>query len=302
MTLPFNNPDVHVQSWYVAMPSRRLRRGAATTLDLLGRKIVFFRGTDGTVRALDARCPHLGADLGLGTVTGDRIRCAFHGWSFDGGGRCAHREARAFAYPVEERYGAIWFFNGETPSFGVPSFESPLRNVVVHALRRRLIHCHPHLIACNGLDLEHFATLHDITLVGEPHLDQPDAFRTRMRMRVRLSGRGWMDRLLRPLGGGDVPVAFTTWGGNAATIEGSLGRVPLRVLFTHRPVLGANSLSRTFVFVPTRVLLPLVLLVLARIVTGDRELLDRLDFRPNLTSSDWPLAAFIRQVNAMPVR
>ncbi len=296
MTTPFNNPDLHVESWYVAMPSRELARGKAKTLDVLNRKIVFFRGEDGTVRALDARCPHLGADLGIGTVEGNRIRCAFHGWTFDGDGHCAN--ARAVAYPVEERHGAIWFFNGARASFEVPAFASNDRVVM---LKPQVIHCHPHLIACNGLDLDHFATLHEIAFLDEPRFEQPDAFRTRMRMRLRFTGNGLIDRMLRSLGGNDVTVAFTTWGGNIATIDGSLGRIPIRVLFSHRPILGRNSLSRTFVFVPTRFMLPVVLMVLARIVVGDRELLDRLDFRENLTSRDWALAAFIEQVNAMPV-
>ena len=279
----FNNPDHHVSSWYFAMPSRALPRFRATTLDVLDRKIVFFRGNDYRVRALDARCPHLGADLGMGTVEHNAIRCPFHGWTFDGDGVCTGHKETAFAYPVEERYGAVWFFNGATPSFELPEIDLPVATM----LKQQIVHCHPHLVACNGLDIDHFNTLHDIAMLDKPLLDQPDRFRTRLRMRVAFGM--WKS----------VDVTFTTIGGNLSTIDAHLGGMPLGVLFSHRPLLGRNSMSRTFVFVRSRIHLPVALYAVGKIVMGDRELLDRVDFRDNLQSSDWALAAFIRQVNAM---
>jgi len=237
---PFNDPDHHVQSWYFALPSRELPRLAAKTLDVLDRKIVFFRGNDYRVRALDARCPHLGSDLGLGTVDHNAIRCAFHGWTFDGDGVCAGHKETAFAYPVEERFGAIWFFNGPQPAFELPALDFP----VVKMLKGQIVRCHPHLVAGNGLDVDHFATLHGIEMLDKPLLDQPDAFRTRLRMRIAFSF--WKN----------VNVTFTTHGGNLSTIEAQLGGTPVAVLFSHRPLLGRNSVSRTFVFVRSRLSLP----------------------------------------------
>jgi phenylpropionate dioxygenase-like ring-hydroxylating dioxygenase large terminal subunit len=281
----FNNPDRNVSSWYAAMPSRNLPRSRAKTLDVLGRKIVFFRGHDYRVRALDARCPHLGADLGIGTVERNAIRCAFHGWTFDGEGACAGHSERTFSYPVEERYGAIWFFNGATPSFELPRIDLP----VVKALKPQVLRCHPHLVACNGLDVDHFGTLHGIELLDKPQLDQPDEFRTRMRMRVSFSM--WKN----------VPVTFTTHGGNLSTIDAQLGGMTLGVLFSHRPLLGRSSISRTFVFVRSRFRLPIALYAVAKIVMGDRQLLDRVDFRDNLQPTDAALGAFMQQVNSMKV-
>ena len=281
----FNNPRVHVQSWYFALPSRALPRFRAVTLDLLDRRIVFFRGNDYRVRALDARCPHLGADLGMGTVDHNMIRCAFHGWSFDGDGVCAGHKETAVAYPVEERHGAIWLFNGPSPLFELPRIELP----VVTMLKQQTIGCHPHLVAANGLDIDHFQTLHNIEMLDKPVLDQPDAFRTQLRTRVSFSM--WTN----------VNVTFTTYGGNLSTIDAQLGSMPLGVLFSHRPLGGFKSASRTFVFVRSRLHLPAALFAVAKIVMGDRELLDRIEFRDNLQESDWALAAFVRQVNEMTV-
>ena len=51
-----------------------------------------FRGEDGRAHVVDAYCPHLGANLGVGgTVKGSCIECPFHGWAFDGDtGKCTH--------------------------------------------------------------------------------------------------------------------------------------------------------------------------------------------------------------------
>ncbi len=44
----------------------------------------------GQVSIVDAYCPHLGANLGVGgRVIGNCIECPFHGWQFDGEtGKC----------------------------------------------------------------------------------------------------------------------------------------------------------------------------------------------------------------------
>ncbi len=55
-----------------------------------GMNLAVFRGESGRSYILDAYCPHLGANLGLGgTVDGDCIACPFHGWTFSGDdGKC----------------------------------------------------------------------------------------------------------------------------------------------------------------------------------------------------------------------
>jgi hypothetical protein len=76
----FNNPDVLVRSWYPVARSREVEKGSVRSFDLANRRVVLYRNGAGAIRALDARCPHLGADLGHGSVVGDGVRCAFHGW------------------------------------------------------------------------------------------------------------------------------------------------------------------------------------------------------------------------------
>lgn len=62
------------------------------SIQCLGEVFAVFRGEDGTVNVLDAYCPHLGANMGVGgVVKGNCLECPFHGWLFDGEtGSCSH--------------------------------------------------------------------------------------------------------------------------------------------------------------------------------------------------------------------
>lgn len=321
MIKPFNNSRVAVQSWYVIALSKELKRGAALSRSFLDRKVAVFRGADGVVRALDGRCPHLGANLGLGAVMENNLRCAFHHWSFAGNGRCAGipymdsppHFARTFSYPAEEKYGAVWIFNGPKPVFPIPYFsarqEQELRCSI---LKPQTLSCHPHVITANGLDVQHFKTVHELEFVHEPVLETPDNFRVQLRMEIKLNSEHFFERVLGVIAGESLPVVFTTWGGNLATIEGRLGSIPLLVLFTQRPLTGGGSASQTFLFAPAqhgikrlmslhRFLLFLGKIIMGYILIKDRRLIDELDFRDNLVKADAPLAAFIRQVDRMRV-
>lgn len=91
--------------------------------ELLGRRIVIARLQNGVV-AMDATCPHRGADLALGWVNDacDAVVCRYHGfeWGADGTiqripaleavGRSLPTGAgwRAETFPAELRYGLVW--------------------------------------------------------------------------------------------------------------------------------------------------------------------------------------------------
>src|SRR5262245_26076824 len=74
--------------WYVACRSGALgRRPVARTV--LGVPLVLFRDAAGGAAALLDRCPHRNVPLSLGHVVPEgHLECAYHGWQFDGTGRC----------------------------------------------------------------------------------------------------------------------------------------------------------------------------------------------------------------------
>lgn len=80
----------------------------------MDRPLVLFR-SDGHVAVLEDRCPHRNVALSAGTVEAGAIACPYHGWRFDGAGRCvlvpgSAEPARAAVptLPVREHAGLIW--------------------------------------------------------------------------------------------------------------------------------------------------------------------------------------------------
>src|SRR5688500_16086181 len=79
---------VFTQSWFPICMSSELPPGAVKGVSFLGGRVVAFRGEDGKASVVSAYCPHLGADLSVGSVAGNSLRCAYHQWEFDKGGNC----------------------------------------------------------------------------------------------------------------------------------------------------------------------------------------------------------------------
>ena len=109
--------------WYPALRSRDV--GAkARSIALFGRDIVFLRDA-GRVYAFDDRCPHRGVPLSFGKREfPGTITCGYHGWTFDvksgtlvavltdGPDSPICGKAHVRTYPVEERAGLVWIYNG----------------------------------------------------------------------------------------------------------------------------------------------------------------------------------------------
>ena len=102
--------------WFRVAYAHELLPGDVQPLRCLGRDLVLFRGEDGEARLLDAHCRHLGAHLGYGgVVQGGGIRCPFHGWIWDGSGRCTEipyaeripRNAQIRSWKLVERNGLL---------------------------------------------------------------------------------------------------------------------------------------------------------------------------------------------------
>ena len=134
---------VFTQSWFPVALASELVAEQILGLEFLDGKIVLFRAPDGTVRAMSAYCPHVGADLSVGKIVDGRVQCAFHHWEYSTEGICVKtgigdpppKTACLFVFPVQERYGIIWVFNGEEPLFDLPQMPYPDDELVMSSYR-----------------------------------------------------------------------------------------------------------------------------------------------------------------------
>jgi phenylpropionate dioxygenase-like ring-hydroxylating dioxygenase large terminal subunit len=126
----------------------------------------------GRRRAPGDRCPHREAPLSAGTIVdGGCIQCPYHGWTYDGDGRCVLVPSSGPSGPIPpkavlrgvhatERYGLVWLCLDE-PVAGIPEIAEDadrsfrrINQVVEHwdASTTRLVD--------NFLDYSHFPFVH----------------------------------------------------------------------------------------------------------------------------------------------
>ena len=111
--------------WHPVIASRSLRNLKPRSLTLFNEKFMFVR-ENGTVYALKDRCPHRGVPLSLGRQEFcGTYSCRYHGWTFDlksgslvaaltdGPESAIVGKARIPTYPVAERCGIVWLYNGD---------------------------------------------------------------------------------------------------------------------------------------------------------------------------------------------
>lgn len=157
--------------WYMAGWSRDFTAGAPHAMTLLDEPVVFYRGADGTLAALEDRCCHRLAPLSHGRVEGNDLRCLYHGLKFARSGACIEvpgRDAvpkamRVRSFPVVERHSAAWIWMGD-PALAddalIPDFVG-IDDPRWHMLPGRMDYdANYRLIQDNLLDLSHVAWVH----------------------------------------------------------------------------------------------------------------------------------------------
>jgi nitrite reductase/ring-hydroxylating ferredoxin subunit len=246
----------HPAAWYLFCHADELRRGPLSKR-ILGRDLVAFRTASGKLAMLQARCSHLGANLGCGEVVAETIQCPFHQWRFGCDGRCesipGQSEIPAFArqqsYPVAERHGFIFFFNGITALFPLPFFEgeSPEEfrpgNLFSYVAAASWF-----MVAAQGFDRQHFETVHDRRLLRPPEISCPGPFVRRNQYHAEIIGQFWRDRILRMLVGATVTLTVHNWGGTLYLVKAKFPRACSRFLVSFRPLEDGRTYFDVIVF------------------------------------------------------
>lgn len=82
-----SSDHVYPNGWLPVMESAKVKAGEIKRAIIMGRDIIVTRSREGQVNVLDAYCPHMGVNIGVGgrVLRVDNqscVQCPFHGWTF----------------------------------------------------------------------------------------------------------------------------------------------------------------------------------------------------------------------------
>mgnify|MGYP000503491320 CR=1 FL=1 len=177
-------------AWIAVCTSAELK-GRPRRFVLDGRAIVIFRSDYG-ISALPDICPHRSAPLSEGRVIDGKIQCPYHGWQFDGTGRCREvpgaigdlPRVRIPALAACESQGLV--FVSAAPSSTSPYAGRLAGEDVVSAVVRSRTHSTILDVAENILDATHTHFIHKGLLRGL------SARRHRVHVEIT-GGEGWVE-------------------------------------------------------------------------------------------------------------
>ncbi len=326
----FGNPEVLSEGWYPLCPGKEVAPGEARSLRVGWQRLVVWRGEDGRARALDAFCPHMGADLGNGRVVDNHIECYFHQWCYSDTGRlvrirCASDppgNVHTRPWPVEEKYGWLWAWAGPSPHHPLPDppgMEG--QPMVAWHLASPLLYAHHHVMMAGGIDLQHFASVHNLDISFHLEVHEGEDGVADWRLQGEIPRKGWRARLGRWLLGDRFAYHARFAGGSVVTLTYGPGQrfrgkgrllPPLHILWGSLP--QESGVSRVLVFLLTprrpgvsgwlgaRVLLGLTAVLLTVLRDDDIRAFPHMRFSPGtLIHQDQSVASFIRYINTLSI-
>ncbi len=208
-------PGFH-QSWYAIARSAELGAGEVIGRDFLDGRAIAYRGENGQAVVMNAYCRHLGADLSMGKVVGNDIRCAFHHWQYGPDGGCTKipasekipKAARMFKFPTAEKWGLIWAFNGIKPLFDVPEFVDYIEpDLDVRTAEAFDLPVEPWVPFTNSMDFQHLRVLHGLKIECDPDAIEVGDYRIQYDVRFEDPNLGVFDQRIRVTGTNTIALA-----------------------------------------------------------------------------------------------
>lgn len=157
--------------WHPIAALSELEARRVMKVRLLGEDLVLFRDKKGALGLVGDRCAHRGASLALGIPDEGGLRCAYHGWLYDTGGRavdmplegpsCPLRgKVSVSAYPVEALGGLVFAYLGPEPRPAVPRWDLLVWPNAIRQIGSYTLRCNWLNAVENGLDPMHNHFLH----------------------------------------------------------------------------------------------------------------------------------------------
>ncbi|OKH44724.1 3-chlorobenzoate-3,4-dioxygenase [Calothrix sp. HK-06] len=157
---------INPNHWYVVARSSEVNT-QPVSVTLWKQAIVIYRDSNGSIHALEDRCPHRQVKLSHGKVINDTLECAYHGWRLNENGNCVEvpylaenqklPSCKIHRYPVQEQDGFIWLFPGDIETqlpqlMGLPEWEH-----LNYIATVSIIHCKAHYsyLIENLMDMYH---------------------------------------------------------------------------------------------------------------------------------------------------
>jgi phenylpropionate dioxygenase-like ring-hydroxylating dioxygenase large terminal subunit len=133
---------MYINFWYPIARSEEITGDKPLRVQVLSLPFVAFRDETGAAHVLADTCVHRGGSLSAGLIKGGCVVCPYHGWQFNGAGKCVRipslgddaklpARAKVDSYPVQEKYGIVFAFLGDLPEserpplYDIPEYGTP---------------------------------------------------------------------------------------------------------------------------------------------------------------------------------
>jgi phenylpropionate dioxygenase-like ring-hydroxylating dioxygenase large terminal subunit len=322
----------HPNHWYPVAWSKEVKPGHTLGTSFAGEPIVIVRARSGSVFALEDRCAHRQVPLRFGVVTGETLRCCYHGWTYDGSGHCVdvpylskeQTPNGVRAYPCQENAGVIFIFPGapeRAAALAVPELSAAKDSAYKTRRFGGTVKCHYSFLHENLMDMNH-QFLHR-RLMGQIHARFEGSRRGPTSLEVdytfhrsagkRHFGEAAMFGGTNPGDRADVMTVRTEYPYQTLTIR--VGDAPsiMELWIVYVPLDDAQRTNRTFGLLSIRkfglpgaihLAWPFICWFTERIFTQDRWVVEREQEAHDQQGADWNQEVFpiIRDLRALLTR
>lgn len=157
--------------WHPVAAAAELAENPVRKVKILGEELVLFKDRSGKLGLISSRCAHRAIHLQFGIPEETGLRCPYHGWLYDGAGRCLEQpleppessfkdKIRLKAYPVQEMGGLVWTYLGPQPAPLLPRWDLFVRTDGFRQIIGHMLPCNWFQVMENRGDLGHAVYLH----------------------------------------------------------------------------------------------------------------------------------------------